>query len=81
MFPCNSTYGIRVGWFMRLVYDYSPITQWIHVWNSCLDLVDAYGQVAGKYTSPMDAMGYCYIFLPPQKVMCQFVCQDLKPNM
>ena len=34
------------------------ISHTIHVWYIYLHLVDFYGFHVGKYTSPMDAMGF-----------------------
>ena len=35
----------------------------IHVWYIYLYLVDFYGFHVGKYTSPMDPLGYTVLFL------------------
>ena len=32
----------------------------IHVWSIYLHLVDIYGKIQGKYTSPMDALWDCW---------------------
>ena len=47
----------RIIWGIKrvtLVY----FSHTIHVWYIYLHLVDFYGKLAGKYTSPMDAMGF-----------------------
>ena len=41
-------------------YNSTTYTSTIHVYSSCtyMSFVDFYGRCIGKYTSPMDGMGY-----------------------